>query len=110
VQQKREVVTNYVKAIVEAIGRLKKDKAFALGAMGKYLRSKDKDVLEGTYEVSVVKYLKTVPFPTVEAFRTVLDELAQVNPKAKGQDPRKFFDDSILRELEKNGFLKSLSR
>ena len=110
VQQKREVVTNYVKAIVEAIARLKKDKAFALGVMGKYLRTKDKEVLEGTYEVSVVKYLKAVPFPTVEAFRSVLDELAQVNPKAKGQDPRKFFDDSILQELEKNGFVKSVSR
>ena len=110
VQQKREVVTNYVKAIVEAIARLKKDKTFALGVMGKYLRTKDKDVLEGTYEVSVVKYLKAVPFPTVEAFQTVLDELAQVNPKAKGQDPRKFFDDSILKELEKSGFLKSLHR
>jgi len=109
VQQKREVVTNYVKAIVEAIARLKKDKAFAVGVMGKYLRTKDKEVLEGTYEVSVVKYLKTVPFPTIEAFRFVLEELAQVNPKAKGQDPRKFFDDSILQELEKNGFIKGLN-
>ncbi len=34
VQQKREVVTNYVKAILEAIARLKKDKAFALEVMG----------------------------------------------------------------------------
>ena len=110
VQQKRELVTNYVKAILEAIARLKKDKPFALTVMGKYLRTKDKDVLEGTYEVSVVKYLKTVPFPTVEAFRSVLEELAQVNPKAKGQDPRKFFDDSILRELEKSGFISALNR
>jgi hypothetical protein len=37
----------------------------------------------------------------------VVDELAQVNPKAKGQDPKKFYDDSILRELEKSGFISA---
>jgi NitT/TauT family transport system substrate-binding protein len=110
VQQKRELVTNYVKSVVEAIARLKRDKTFALAVMGKYLRTKDQEVLDGTYEVSIVKYLKRVPFPTVEAFRSVLEELAQVNPKAKGQDPRKFFDDSILQELEKSGFIDALNR
>jgi NitT/TauT family transport system substrate-binding protein len=110
VQQKRELVTNYVKAIVEAIARLTKDKPFAMDVMGKYLRTTDKEVLEGTYDVSVTKYLKKVPLPTAEAFRTVLEELGQVNLKAKGQDPRKFYDDSILKELEKSGFIKALYR
>jgi ABC-type nitrate/sulfonate/bicarbonate transport system substrate-binding protein len=109
-QQRRDVVTNYVKAILEAIARVKKDKAFAVDVMSKYLRTTDKEILDGTYEFSVTKYLKRVPFPTAEAFRSVVDELAQVNPKAKGQDPRKFYDDSILRELDKNGFVASLNR
>lgn len=109
-QQRRDLATNYVKAIVEAIARLKKDRAFALEVMSKHLRTKEKDVLEETYEVSVIKYLKRVPFPTPEAFRSVLEELAQTNPKAKGQEPRKFYDDSILQELEKSGFINSLYR
>jgi hypothetical protein len=109
-QQRRELVTNYVKAILEGIARLKKDKAFAVGVMTKYLRTNDKEVLDGTYDVSVTKYLKRIPFPTPEAFRTVLEELAQVNPKAKGQEPQKFYDDSILRELDKNGFIATLGR
>jgi ABC-type nitrate/sulfonate/bicarbonate transport system substrate-binding protein len=109
-QQRRELVTNYVKAILEAIARIKKDKAFAVDVMTKYLRTKDKEVLDGTYDVSVTKYLKRIPLPTAEAFRTVLEELAEVNPKAKGQDPRKFYDDSILRELEKSGFINALNR
>jgi hypothetical protein len=58
----------------------------------------------------VTKYLKRLPFPTAEAFRTVLEELAEVNPKAKGQDPQKFYDDTILRELEKSGFINALNR
>jgi NitT/TauT family transport system substrate-binding protein len=109
-QQRRDMVTNYVKAIVEAIARLKKDKAFAVEVMGKYLRTNDKEILDETYAVSIAKYLRRVPLPTPEAFRAVIDELAQVNPKAKGQDPRKFYDDSIVQELEKNGFIDALYR
>jgi len=51
-----------------------------------------------------------VPTPTAESFRTVVDELALVNPKAKGQDPKRFYDDSILQELDKSGFISSVSR
>lgn len=109
-QQDPKLAVDYVKAVVEAIARLKKDKEFGLGVMSKYLRTKDKDVLEETYEVSVVKYLKKVPLPSPEAFQSVLDELAERNPKAKGQDPKKFYDDSIVRELEKSGFIDSLYR
>ncbi len=108
-QQHRDLATNYVKAMLEGIARLKKDKPFALEVMSKYLRTADKEVLDETYDVSITKYLRRVPLPTPEAFRAVLDELAQVTPKAKGQDPRKFYDDSILQELEKSGFVASLS-
>ena len=65
-------------------------------------------MLEATYEVASTKYLKRLPSPTAEAFRAVLDELAQVNPKAKGQEPRRFYDDGILQELDKSGFVNAL--
>jgi NitT/TauT family transport system substrate-binding protein len=109
-QQDRNLVTSYIKAQVEAIARLKRDKASALQLMGKYLRTQDKEALEDSYEVFVVKYLKKTPLPTMEAFQSVLEELAQQNPKAKGQDPRKFYDDSIVRELDKSGFIEALYR
>lgn len=106
--QRREVTVNYVKSIVEAIARVKRDKPFALEVMGKYFRSKDKEMLDETYEVASTKYLKRLPSATAEAFRAVLDELAQVNPKAKGQEPKRFYDDSILQELDKSGFINGL--
>jgi NitT/TauT family transport system substrate-binding protein len=108
--QRRDVVTNYLKSILEAIARVKKDKPFAIEVMSKYFRINDREMMEETYEVSVNKYLKRVPTPTAEAFRSVIDELAQVNPKAKGQDPTRFYDDSILQELEKSGFINALYR
>jgi len=108
--QRRDVVTNYVKSILEATARIKRDKAVTIDMMMKYFRTKDREMMEETYEVSVTKYLKRVPTPTAESFRTVVDELSLVNPKAKGQDPKRFYDDSILQELDKNGFIGSISR
>ena len=108
--QRRDAVVNYVKAILEATARIKKDKPFTIDMMMKYFRTKDKEMMDETYEVSVVKYLKRVPTPTPESFRAVVEELSQVNPKAKGQEPKRFYDDSILQELDKSGFINALYR
>jgi len=109
-QQRRDVAVNYLKAFLEAIARVKKDKPFALDVMGKYLRINDREILGETYDFAITKYLKARPYPSVEAFRSVINELAQINPKAKGQDPRRFYDDSILQELDKSSFIDALYR
>jgi NitT/TauT family transport system substrate-binding protein len=109
-QQRRDVAVNYLKAFLEAIARVKKDKPFAVDVMGKYLRINDREILGETYDFAITKYLRARPYPSVEAFRSVINELAQVNPKAKGQDPRRFYDDSILQELDKAGFIDALYR
>jgi hypothetical protein len=51
------------------------------------------------------KHLLRALLPTVEAIRPVLDELEPRNPKVKGQDPKRFFDDGFVRELHANGFI-----
>jgi ABC-type nitrate/sulfonate/bicarbonate transport system substrate-binding protein len=109
-QQRREIAVNYLKAFLESIARVKKDKSLAVEIMGKYLRTKDRELLDETYDFAITKYLKSRPYPTVEAFRSVVDELSHVNPKAKGQDPRRFYDDAILQELDKSGFISALYR
>ena len=108
--QRREIAVNFMKAFVESIARVKKDKSLAVDVMGKYLRITERALLEETYDFSIGKYLRARPFPGAEAFRSVVDELAQVNPKAKGQDPRRFYDDTILQELDKIGFIGALYR
>jgi len=109
-QQRQETAANFLKAFLESIARVKKDKTLAIDVMGKYLRTKDREMLDETYEFAITKYLKARPYPTVEAFRSVIEELAHVNPKAKGQDPRRFYDDTILQELDKSGFIDALYR
>ena len=78
--------------------------------MGKYLRTADTASLAEAYDVYVQKYLLKVPMPTVDGLKAVLEELAGRNPKAKEADPKKFFDDSFVRQLQSSGVIDALYR
>jgi hypothetical protein len=60
--------------------------------------------------VQIVQYLQKGPLPTLEAVRSVVEELAERNPRAKDQDPTKFFDARFVRQLESSGFSEALYR
>jgi NitT/TauT family transport system substrate-binding protein len=105
-----DLVRRYVTAQTEAIARAKRDKNFTLKVMGKYLRTANPAALAESYDVDVQKYMLKVPLTTVEAMQSVLDDLANRIPKAKDSEPRKFFDDSFVRQLQSSGFIDSLYR
>jgi NitT/TauT family transport system substrate-binding protein len=110
IREDPDLVRRYVSAQVEAIATMKRDKSLTTAVMGKYLRVSNPDLLSESYEIYAQKYLLRVPLPTLEAVKAVLDELASRNPKAKDQDPKKFFDDSFVRQLETSGFIDALYR
>jgi hypothetical protein len=58
----------------------------------------------------VQKHLLKIPLPTVDALKPVLEELSARNPKAREVDPRRFFDDSFVRQMQANGFIDALYR
>jgi NitT/TauT family transport system substrate-binding protein len=103
-----DLVRRYMMAQIEAIARAKRDKNFALKVMGKYLRTANPAALAESYDIDVQKYMLRVPLTTVEAMKSVLDDLATRNPKAKDSDPNKFFDDSFVRQLQASGFIDAL--
>ena len=105
-----DLVRRYLAAVVEASALMKKNRAFSFNVFRKYLRTDDTDLLTETYDVQIVKYLLKTPLPTVDAVRAVIDELAERNPKAKDQDPGRFFDDRFVRQLEANGFIDAVYR
>jgi NitT/TauT family transport system substrate-binding protein len=105
-----DLVKRYLSAELEAIALMKKDRAFTLKILSKYLRIADTELLSETYEIQIDKYMMKVPMPTAAAVRSVLEELAERNPKARRQDPHRFFDDSFVRQLQGNDFIESLYR
>jgi NitT/TauT family transport system substrate-binding protein len=110
IREDPDLVRRYMTAQVEAIARAKRDKTLALQVMGKYLRLTDPELLSEAYDIYVEKHLLKVPLPTIEAMKTVLEELAGRNSKAREVDPRKFFDDRFVRQLQESGFIDSLYR
>jgi NitT/TauT family transport system substrate-binding protein len=105
-----DLVRRYLAAVVEASAMMKKNRAFSFNVFRKYLRTDDADLLTETYDVQIIKYLLKIPLPTADAVRAVIDELAERNPKAKDQDPGRFFDDRFVRQMEANGFIESVYR
>ena len=110
VRKEPDLVRRYVTAQVEAIARMKRDRPFTLNVMSKFLRTTDNAQLSEAYEIYANNHLARVPLPTAEAMRAVLEELESRNPKAKGQDPKKFYDDRFVRELQTSGFIDALYR
>jgi hypothetical protein len=68
------------------------------------------DLLSESYDIQITKYMMKVPLTTTDAVRSVLDELGERSPKAKEQDPSKFFDDRFVRQLQASDFIDSLYR
>ena len=103
-----DLVRRYLSAQVEAIALMKKNRAFTLKTLSKYLRTDDRDLLSESYDIQISKYMMKNPLPTAAAVKSVLEELSERNPKAREQDPRKFFDDRFVGQLQSSGFIDSL--
>ena len=107
-QNQSDLVRRFVMGYVEGIHRYKTDSLFTKRVMSKYLRVQDQQVLDETYRLFAPK-IPRIPYPTVGGFRMALESLSD-EPRAKTVKPEEFYDDSILRNLERAGFFQQLYR
>jgi hypothetical protein len=56
----------------------------------------------------VLGYIRNVPNITSTEIESVLEEISVRNPKAKGADPKQFYNSAPLEQLAKEGFIKEL--
>ena len=103
----RQLVKQFLMAMIEGAKVLTTDEGFALRALAKHTRIADREVLKLSYDYLRPYYLK-VPYPSARAIKDTLDVLAKDIPKAKDADPRDFIDNSILKEIEASGYIESV--
>jgi ABC-type nitrate/sulfonate/bicarbonate transport system substrate-binding protein len=103
--QKPDAVIRFLRAYTESIAIIKRDKDTAFKAMGKFLKTDNRQALEGIYEEYAGAFPR-VPLMTKEEVRAVL-EVAK-NPKAQQVKPEDFYDNSFLQKLEGSGFIHSI--
>jgi NitT/TauT family transport system substrate-binding protein len=102
-----DVVTRYMRAIIEGIYMVKQNPEPTIRALSKYLKIDDRDALEEVYRLYKEIY-PPVPYPSPAAIQTQLTWMAERDPRAKNAKPEQFIDGTILREIEKSGFVARL--
>ncbi|MBI4322269.1 MAG: ABC transporter substrate-binding protein [Chloroflexi bacterium] len=104
----QDTVRDFLKAFVEGIFVIKKEKDFAMKVIGKYSEISDSEVLEDSYDIFANKVFPKAPYVTPASLQTILDEISQENPRAKTAKPEDFIDMRYVKELEDGGFIKRL--
>lgn len=99
----RATVKKVVMALIEASHFFKTNKDAAQKIVAKYLRGANKAYLDSAYQ-STAKILERVPYTTREGMKIQLDEALKQAPGSK-VTVDSLIDDSIVRELEKEGFI-----
>jgi NitT/TauT family transport system substrate-binding protein len=107
VQEDRDTVMRMVRAHVEGIHFLKANKEGSLKILSKYLRTNDRDLLEGSYDIYNKDFIAT-PYPIVSGLQLAYEQVAQRRPEIHQHKPEEFVDPSFIAELDKSGFIKKL--
>lgn len=102
-----ETVSQYLKATVEAIHYFKTNRDETVRILSKYLKIQDRDALAEIYDL-YQNVLAPLPLSTVEGMQMLLGWMGQRDPRAKETRVEQFIDSTILREIEKSGFVSSL--
>lgn len=110
IRSHESMVRRLVKAVVEGIHFYKTNRQASLQSIGRFMKVKDKDALDESYNQYALKFVERAPYPTVKGIGVILEDLAKKNPKAKGADPRSFIEARFIKELEDNGTIAALYR
>jgi len=107
IRRNRGIATSMMKAYIEGIKVFKTDQDFALKVRAKYTRRSNFDELREEWK-EYVDVIPRVPYPTVEGIKAMLGDLRDRFPEADRIDIRRFYDESVVRELDKSGFINAL--
>ena len=105
IRQNPDLIKGFLKAYLAAIKIIHEEPAIAKRALSRFLGTKDPEMIDDSYRSLAPLFLK-VPYMPEEAIRTVLS--LSDHPKAAQADPKDFFDNRPLKELEDSGFVKEL--
>lgn len=101
--KKRDTVKKVVMALIEASHYFKTNKEGTQKIVAKYLRGANKAYLDSSYQ-STAKIIERVPYTSRDGMKIQLDDALKQTPGSKITVDN-LIDDSIVRELEKEGFI-----
>ena len=108
-RSKRQLVRGFLQGLGESIYVFKNDPAVGQKTLSKWMRTEDKVLLETAYK-SYAPKISFPPYRQLSGVQVVVDDLANSRPDAKGRKAQEFINEEVLRELDKQGFVKSLQK
>ena len=110
IKEHPDIVRRYVRSHVEAVHKMWTDKEATIKALSHYMGSGlDRETLEKSYDnVMTEAFYSKKQYPSLEGIKTVLDDIAERDPRAKTAKPEQFVDASFIRELDQSGFIDGL--
>ncbi len=105
VRENSEALTRFLRAYIEAISIVRKDRETTIRALAKYLKTDSREILESVYE-DYKEVFPRVPLMTAAEVKAVLD--AAKSARVKQTKPEDFFDNSLVQKISASGFIDSL--
>jgi NitT/TauT family transport system substrate-binding protein len=102
----RDLAKRFMRAFLEGMKTYLEDEEFSVKVIQKWTRTKNRDEVKEAYGLQA-RHMLRVPRTSLEGVKTILEGMERI-PAAKTADPRRFIDSSVLDELEKEGFIKTL--
>lgn len=99
----RALAKRYLMGFIEGLHLYARDKEFTLKVMQKYARLRDKDAMAKSHDY-FVKNTSVVPLTDAGAIKNALVD------KAAGRNPEEFYDNSLIQELVREGFVDKLPK
>lgn len=107
IRDERDSVMRFVRSFVEGIALLKQNKEFSQKVLTMYMRTTDREYLEGSYIISKQDFL-AVPYPITKGLDAIYEIAAFRRPEIRAHKAEEFVDTSFVAELDKSGFVKRL--
>ena len=101
-----DVAKRFMRGFLEGMKTYLEDEEFSVKVIQKWTRSKSRDEIKEAYALQA-RHMLRVPRTPLDGVKTILEGLDRI-PAAKTADPRRFVDSSLIDELEKDGFLRTL--
>ena len=101
-----DIAKRFMRSFLEGMKTYLEDEEFSVKVIQKWTRAKNREEIREAYALQA-RHMLRIPRTSLEGVKTILEGLDRI-PAAKTADPRRFVDSSIIDELEKEGFLKTL--
>jgi len=109
VARNRDLARRFLRAYVEAIHAVRTNPTLSKRAFAKYRQTKDEKQIEDAYQ-TLREMVPQKPYPSIDGFRTIIQDAVARIPAAKNANPRDFMDTSLLEELDRSGYIDALYR